>query len=140
MPQNCIRSGKCCHIYNVFKFKDTFSTSHNYKARHSQHIVFYKNFFYCPIEGPQGAKSLQWYIIMRCRKGIFELENIVNMATCCIMKKCKLYNPLFVEYDNNIIIIIVLKSKHWTIIKRQSRTKLNTYNTLKITIEREVIT
>ena len=51
------------------------------KARHSQHIVFYKNFFYCPIEGPQGAKSLQWYIIMRCRKGIFELENIVNMAT-----------------------------------------------------------
>ena len=51
------------------------------KARHSQHIVFYKNLFYCPIEGPQGAKSLQWYIIMRCRKGIFELENIVNMAT-----------------------------------------------------------
>jgi hypothetical protein len=30
------------------------------KARHSQHIVL--------------------YIIMRCRKGIFELENIVNMA------------------------------------------------------------
>ena len=25
MPQNCMRSGKNCHIYNVFKFRGTFS-------------------------------------------------------------------------------------------------------------------
>jgi hypothetical protein len=34
----------------------------------------------------------------------------------------------FINTDNNNNNFIDLKSKHWTIIKRQNRTKLNTYN------------
>ena len=42
-----------------------------------------------------------------------------SIQTCLII----IYN------NNNNNNVIDLKSKHWTIIKRQNRTKLNTYNT-----------
>jgi hypothetical protein len=43
-----------------------------------------------------------------CILGVNKLYSINQDLKGKLLKKCKLYNPLFVEYDNNIIIIIVL--------------------------------
>jgi len=87
MPQNCIRSGKSCHMYAIF----TMFSSSKIPFLHFIMALFML-----------GVPSLHHkHHVVLIIFTIFYLKQKIWILWkwCCIMKKWKLYNPLLVEYD-----------------------------------------